>query len=271
MAKSGMLAQVKIAGAAVAFAGEATTGAGDLVYQITDLTKRILDRTIDILVHVFTANNAAEAGTTTTNIKVTAHGLAVNDLIVNTSRADAARLVTVVVDVDNVTVAAVTSQTDTDTIAFYPTAADSATTKNRLTGSVTFTPVLARVVKISSSYIPLTAAAEAHAYAYVLKSENIDITKFSLTHTYRTRQRTIKDISGSISEWATTDTTFHDALIAGLPVMIEFWSDTGGTLDVKAWVLLNRKAIAAVADGEIDETVDFEGTMDADNNSVSFS
>jgi len=53
-----------------------------------------------------------ESGTTTTNVKITAHGLATNDVCYNKTR-DAYRIVTVV-DADNFTVSSVTSQTTGD-------------------------------------------------------------------------------------------------------------------------------------------------------------
>ena len=66
----------------------------------------------------FVANDAAEALTTTTTIVMTAHGMVTGDVIVNTTRSNAARAVTVV-DANTVTVKAVTAQVDTDTIAKY--------------------------------------------------------------------------------------------------------------------------------------------------------
>lgn len=268
MAKSGQTCQIKVIGAGVDAVGEATSSSDDTTYQITDTAKRVLDRTGTIRVHVFTANHAAESGTTTTNIKVTGHGLVTNDLVYNITRS-AARLVTYV-DVDNFTVAAVTSQTDGDSIAFYPTAADGDTTKNRIEGKVTFGAALARTVRISGTYLPLSAVAEAHSYSYVLGQTLVDKTDFGQTHKYRTKIRTIKDISGSLAEWVTTDTTLMDYLIAGTIVILEFWSDTGGTFDVKCWALLSTRGIQAVADGEFDGTVEFEGSRDADNNVVAF-
>lgn len=115
-AYAGNLALVKVSSAAIAFVGEAVTAAGNLTYQITDPIKQIVDYATTPKVHKFSATGAAEAGTSTTNIKITAHGLAVGDLIVNVTRSNAARLVTVVVDADNVTVATVTSQASGDTI-----------------------------------------------------------------------------------------------------------------------------------------------------------
>jgi hypothetical protein len=60
-------------------------------------------------------SDTAEAGTNTTTIVMTAHGLAVGDMIYNSTRG-AYRTVLKVTDVNTITVAAVTSQTSGDTI-----------------------------------------------------------------------------------------------------------------------------------------------------------
>ena len=62
-------------------------------------------------------SHTAVSGTTTTNIKVVAHGLQNGDNIVNTSRSNAKRAITVV-DADNFTVDAITGQTAGDSITF---------------------------------------------------------------------------------------------------------------------------------------------------------
>jgi hypothetical protein len=59
----------------------------------------------------------AESGTNTTNIKVTGHGLATNDVIYNKTR-NAYRIITYV-DANNFTVSSVTSQTTSDVILLY--------------------------------------------------------------------------------------------------------------------------------------------------------
>lgn len=76
----------------------------------------------------------AESGTTTTNIKITAHGLSDNDVIYNATR-DAYRLVTVV-DVDNLTVSSVTSQTTDDVIVAFTKGSTIAATTNTSTSRV---------------------------------------------------------------------------------------------------------------------------------------
>jgi hypothetical protein len=65
-----------------------------------------------------TSNAPAEAGTTTTNIKITGHALVTGDYITNRTRSNAVRKITYV-DVDNFTVDAVASQTTGDTISYF--------------------------------------------------------------------------------------------------------------------------------------------------------
>lgn len=65
--------------------------------------------------------DAAESGTTTTNIKMTAHGLVTGDIIYNSTRG-VQRTVTRV-DADNVTVEAVTGQTTADAIRKFQASA----------------------------------------------------------------------------------------------------------------------------------------------------
>lgn len=67
-----------------------------------------------------TSTDACEAGTTTTNIKATTHGLATGDYIINRTRSNAVRKITLV-DADNFTVEAVTSQTSGDTFSKFAT------------------------------------------------------------------------------------------------------------------------------------------------------
>ena len=63
--------------------------------------------------------STAESGTTTTNIRITGHNLIVGSRIRNTTRGNAIRQVTAVVDANNVTVAAITGMTTGDTIERY--------------------------------------------------------------------------------------------------------------------------------------------------------
>lgn len=76
-----------------------------------------------ILLDDNTSSHSAEAGTTTTNVKITGHGLHVGDSITNRTRSNSVSTVSVVVDANNVTIfPGITSQTNGDTITFYTTA-----------------------------------------------------------------------------------------------------------------------------------------------------
>ncbi len=73
---------------------------------------------MSVLIDNNTTTHAAEATTTTTSIKITAHGLSDGDHIINRTRSNAVREITVV-DADHFTVQAVPSQTSGDTISFF--------------------------------------------------------------------------------------------------------------------------------------------------------
>lgn len=68
--------------------------------------------------------NAAESGTNTTNIKITAHGFSTGDHIINRTRSNAVREITVV-DANNFTVESVASQTSGDSISHFKPATTS--------------------------------------------------------------------------------------------------------------------------------------------------
>lgn len=69
------------------------------------------------------STETAEAGTTTTNITITGHGLTTSDYIINDTRGET-RAISAVVDVNNITVAAITGQTTADEISTYVYLAD---------------------------------------------------------------------------------------------------------------------------------------------------
>lgn len=69
-----------------------------------------------------TSTHTAAVGTNTTNIKIVGHGLSTGDHVINRTRSNAVRQITVV-DADNFTVQTVTSQTSGDTITFFSVSA----------------------------------------------------------------------------------------------------------------------------------------------------
>jgi len=249
----GFTTQIKISGAATATVGEATTSiAGDLIYQITDTAKRVLDRTGTIKVQLQGANDAAEAATSATTIVMTTHGLVVGDLIINTTRANAVRLVLTRPDADSITVDSVTDQADGDTIETYKTELVTAYTLNRLNGKVTYATAVSRVIKISGDYLPMTVAAYANQMSKSEVADMLDVTAFGNTH--KKRFAGLKSASGSLTQFHTSDTTFAAALTAGVPVVIEDRTAAAAEPN-RYWALLESAEVAAAVEGVITESV----------------
>lgn len=65
------------------------------------------------------STKTTEAGTTTTSVKITAHGFVVGDWIINRTRSNAGRQILTVPDADHFTVQAITAQTSGDTISYF--------------------------------------------------------------------------------------------------------------------------------------------------------
>jgi hypothetical protein len=242
---------IKISGAAVVFTGEATTqGGGNTTYQITDTSKQVLDREEQIHVLVKGTNDTAESGTTTTNLKLTAHGLATGDVIINTSRANAKREVTYV-DANNVTVATVTGQTTGDTIEVYKEPAAGSYTLNRLNGKATFGTALSRTVLMSGKYLPMSTAAYANKMSRADQVDILDKTKFGSTS--RERLAGLLSASGTFSQFDVTDTTYLAALTAGDPIVIEDRTEAAGEPN-RTWALLDSDAVDAAV-GELQNEI----------------
>lgn len=250
---AGFTTQIKISGAATAMVGEATTeDVATKVYQITAATKQVLSMDGLIRVHKQGTDDTAEADTTTTTIKMTAHGLVVGDLICNETRSNAYRLVLTRPDANTITVAAVTGQTEGDTIATFKTEAASAYSLNRLNGKVTYATAASRVIKISGDYLPMSVAAYANQMSRSDNCDMLDVTKFG--DTYKKRKAGLKSASGSLTQFHTTDTTFSDALIAGVPVVIEDRTASDAEPN-RYWALLESDEVAVAIEGIQTESV----------------
>jgi hypothetical protein len=247
---------IKISGSALSFVGEATSSTDNKNYQITAAAKQVLDKDATISVHKFDSDDEAEAGTTTTNITMTAHGLVTGDLIVNETRSNAARIVTYV-NADNVTVTAVTSQTSTDVIAKYPTELSTAYTLDRLNGKATYSSALARTILISGEYLPMATAAYANSMSRTQDCELHETPRFGQTHMNRVAG--LKSAAGTLTQIDVTDTTYIDALIAGEPVVIEN-APSSSTTPERYWAIIEASELSAAINGVQEEVVTWTST-----------
>lgn len=250
---SGNLTQIKVSGTAVPMVGEATTeDATHKIYQITSATKQVLDRTATIRAHLQGASDTAEAGTSTTTIKMATHGLVVGDLICNTTRSNAYRLVLTQADANTITVEAVTNQVSGDTIVKYPTEDPADYVLNRLNGTVTYDTATSRTIKISGSYLPLSVAAYAYQMGRNDSCELIDITKFG--DGSRKRMAGLKSASGTLTNFYSEGETYNAALVAGDPVVIEDRTESTDEPN-RTWALLESDEVASAIDGVTNQIV----------------
>lgn len=113
------------------------------------------------------------------------------------------------------------------------------------------------VITVSGKYIPVSTAAECKEYKLTINSDTIDVTKFQ--DDWIGKIQGLKSAEGSLSRWLTTDTYFQDALIAGLPVVIELYSQSTNTPD-RLFAILSKDEMAAVVAGANEESVSFEST-----------
>lgn len=257
MAYSGKKALIKVSGTTTAFTGEATTNVGgdNKTYQITDTTKRILDKDVPPSVYSLNGTGAATTGTTTTTIKLTAHGLNTGDAIINTTRSNAFRTVTKV-DADTLTVTAITGQVSGDTIAKYPKVTTGYTI-NTLSGSAIFDTATARTIRISGSYLPMSTAAECKEYSITINGELLDKTAFQSDWVQKIQG--LKSAEGSLSRWLDIDTYFIDSLLSGNPVVIEMYAQDTLEPD-RIWAIINSNEMSTAVDGLNEEAVSFEST-----------
>lgn len=142
-------------------------------------------------------------------------------------------------------------------------------TLNRLTGTVTFLADIggAPVVTVDGSYLPLSLAAEAKQFNYDLIAQQLEDNQFGDTDV--TRVQGLQDVQGTIGRWYSVDTYFGDALVAGVPVVIEFSSNSAGAFDRRLWADINKDGMMAAIAGLIDESVSFVGSPDADGRILS--
>lgn len=166
--------------------------------------------------------------------------------------------------------AAVTVRRSTDGGTIYTAVPAAEYTVNRLTGAVVFAAAQAAgtLIQVTGSYLPLSVAGEAKEFSYTLSSTNSDASRFG--DSFVRRDAALKDATGSISQWTSVDRYFENALTAGNPVVLDFYSEaTDATPDMRAWALLSSSEMSAAVDGLQETSVEWEGTYDAEGRAVS--
>lgn len=141
-------------------------------------------------------------------------------------------------------------------------------TIDRLLGKITFdSDQTGNDFQITTDYLPATTIAEAHDFSYSLSADWPDQSVF--TNTFVRREVSgLKDASGSVGRFYEADDLFYDALNNGALMVLEHWFDT--TQDLLAWFIPSTRGVSSDVANAVEESLDWEGTLDADMCMVSF-
>lgn len=157
-----------------------------------------------------------------------------------------------------------------DTGGGFGAVASTEYTLNRLTGTVVFgvAQAVGTAIRVDGSYLPLSTAAEAKSYTWELVGTNADAGVFGDDWMKRVQIR--RDVRGTIGQWRSTDAFFETQLLAGNPVVLQFYADASLSPEMSAFAFLSPQEIQAVVDGLIEQTVTFNGSTDTDGRAVSY-
>lgn len=138
----------------------------------------------------------------------------------------------------------------------------------RLTGQVVFTNIdaLRGAVTVTGASLPVSVAAGARGYSFTLEQSALDDSDFDTAGTdgHTRKLAGLKNVSGSISRRFRVASGMAAALIAGKPVVLEFFADREQVPDLVCWALLKKEGIQSAIDGNTDAECDWDGFPDAD-------
>lgn len=140
-------------------------------------------------------------------------------------------------------------------------------TVNRLTGTVTFGSAVARVITVTGQYLPTTTIGCATSYDFSISADNQDSTCFA--NEWIDRTQGLKDFSASIGKFYDVNNYFWARLTADDDLLLEFYTEHTADPDLRAWVKIASDDFSNAVDGLSEESIDFEGTLDADRRVVS--
>lgn len=165
---------------------------------------------------------------------------------------------------------AVTVERSTDSGTTWTTVS-SGYTLDRLAGAVIFSVAEAAgtMIRVSGKYLPMATVAFANSASYSLAANTADVSDFDKNAVQRLV--TNLDLTGSLGRWSDTDRSLLTKLQAGVPIVLEFFSDKDATKpDCRCWAILTGDEIAAAVQDAQSESIEFETTPDIDGRSYTF-
>jgi len=133
---------------------------------------------------------------------------------------------------------------------------------NRLAGMVIFNTAQApeTQVRVSGQYLSVSTLGETYEYTYTIEADNQEATAFG--DNWVKRKQGLLDVTAELSKFH-VDLALFDALDADKTLVVEFYYDSSKT-PLRAWMKLASDEVSSAVDGLVEESLEFEGTQDAD-------
>ena len=103
-------------------------------------------------------------------------------------------------------------------------------------------------------YVPMSNVAQAHSYTFSKNNDLLEATRF--LDVAKRRIESLKDITGTLSDWDISSSFWYDILTAGNPLVLRFYLDA--TEFLMMWALLDSVAMSAAIDSPQEVSVSFE-------------
>lgn len=140
----------------------------------------------------------------------------------------------------------------------------SMTGLNRLNGSAILTaPTPGGVYFIQGvGYLPAVNVIEGKSWMYELSAVNTPVAKFQ--DIWQPKLVCLKDAKGKIGLWKTTDETLVNLVLAGAPLVVDFYDDAAQAFDMRMWAQPLKASYDALVNALVNHDFEFESTPDVD-------
>jgi hypothetical protein len=147
-------------------------------------------------------------------------------------------------------------------------------TLNRLTGTFTSTAdETTHTMTVTGKYLPMTPLLYANDFSLSIKTKATDQTPFN--QPYQSVAKVVRDVTGTIGTFY--DPTESAALSIAPYFNVEMLADAtialqlyvNANLSLLAWALISDEELKAVLDGNLEQTISWEGDADADGHIIS--
>ena len=147
-------------------------------------------------------------------------------------------------------------------------------TLNRLTGTWTSTAdETTHTMTVTGKYLPMTPLLYANDFSLSMKPKITDQTPFN--QPYQSVAKSVRDVTGTIGTFydptesaaLTIAPYFNTEMLADATIAIKLY--VNANLSLLAWALISDEELKAVLDGNLEQTISWEGDSDADGHIIS--